>query len=63
MMHNAADVRKAVLSTALFGDENTSLTIKDYEDLLIKYNQLKKDFKKAMKELEEYRLYDESYVA
>lgn len=66
MMHNAMDVRKAVLETALYGDEESSLTLKDYEDLLIKYNKLKREYKKAMKELEEYRLYnsdEEGYIA
>ena len=66
MMHNAMDVRKAVLETVLYGDEDTSLTLKDYEDLLIKYNKLKREYKKAMKELEEYRLYnsdEEGYIA
>ena len=66
MMHNAMDVRKAILETALYGDEESSLTVKDYEDLLIKYNKLKREYKKAMKELEEYRLYnsdEEGYIA
>jgi tRNA 2-selenouridine synthase SelU len=66
MMHNAMDVRKAILETALYGDEESSLTLKDYEDLLIKYNKLKREYKKAMKELEEYRLYnsdEEGYIA
>ena len=66
MMHNAMDVRKAILETALHGDEERSLTVKDYEDLLIKYNKLKREYKKAMKELEEYRLYnsdEEGYIA
>lgn len=66
MMHNAMDVRKAILETALYGDEESSLTLKDYEDLLIKYNKLKREYKKVMKELEEYRLYnsdEEGYIA
>lgn len=61
MTNNAYDVRKAILQTALFGDEDTSLTVKDYEDLLIEYRKLKREYKKVLKELEEYRLYDESY--
>ena len=62
MMH-ASDVRNMVLSTALLGAEDIGITLKDYEDLIIENQKLKKENKKLKKELEEYKLYEDDYIA
>lgn len=62
-MSHAQQMRNMILSQTLFGDENTSLTIQDYEDLLIEVTKLRRENKKLKKELEEYKLYENDYIA
>ena len=62
-MMYASDVRKRVLSTALAGAEDIGITLGDYEDLIIENQKLKKENRKLKKELEEYKLYEDDYIA
>ncbi len=53
--------RQAMLSQTL--DEEGAITIKDYEDLVIKVRRLQRENRRLKKLLEEYELYSDDNIA
>lgn len=53
--------REAMLSQSL--SEDGTITVQDYENLLIKVRKLQRENRKLRKALEEYQLYEDDEIA